>query len=123
MQYHEAELSILLTDNEEIRFLNRRYLNKDKPTNVLSFTQGQGIKNKKEPILGDVVISVEKAIEESKKVGMEPLNYLVFLLIHGILHLAGYNHEDSSDRKKSRIMMHKQRYLMKKIQDLLNTRC
>ncbi len=122
MQYHEVELSILLTDNEEIRLLNLKYLHKDKPTNVISFSQGEELKNKngKKTILGDVVISVERAIEEARKAGMEPLRYIIFLLIHGILHLVGFDHGGSSNRRKSRKMMYMQKMLMKRIEDLLN---
>ncbi len=115
-------MSVLLTDNEEIRLLNFKYLHKDKPTNVISFSQGEELKNKngRKPILGDVVISVERAIKEARMAGIEPLRYIIFLLIHGILHLAGFDHGGSSNRRKSRKMMHMQKTLMKRIEDLLN---
>jgi rRNA maturation RNase YbeY len=93
---HEKELSILFTDNDGIARLNERYLGRKGPTNVLAFPMSGG----PEPVvetgmLGDVVISVDKAVAESKDFG-ETLDYTVDrLIIHGILHLLGYDHETS----------------------------
>jgi probable rRNA maturation factor len=78
----DAELSVVLTDNEGIRRLNKRYRGVDRPTDVLSFPQNST------SILGDVVISVEKAKGSTGGLYGE----LKRLLIHGILHLIGYDH-------------------------------
>jgi len=93
---HEKELSLLFTDNERIARLNDRYLGRKGPTNVLAFPMSGG----PEPgvdsgMLGDVVVSVDTAISESTDLD-EPLEHTIDrLIIHGILHLLGYDHEKS----------------------------
>lgn len=93
----EARLSILLVDDEEIRGLNRTWLGKDRPTNVISFAmqegEGAGVQA---DLLGDVVISVETAARDAAEAGVAVENELYFLLLHGILHLLGYDHERGS---------------------------
>ncbi|HVN71347.1 MAG TPA: rRNA maturation RNase YbeY [Desulfomonilia bacterium] len=88
----DVELCVVLTDNADIQNLNREYLGHDKPTNVISFPQqeGEGLEGSH---LGDVVISVEKAAQEANDAGMETLERLKQLLVHGICHLCGYDHE------------------------------
>jgi rRNA maturation RNase YbeY len=107
----EAELSILFTDDKEISSLNKRYLEKNGPTNVLAFPISGGPPPEPETgMLGDVVISVDRAISESKTEG-EPLEETIFrLLIHGILHLLHYDHEQSHE--DSDLMEEKQRRLL-----------
>jgi rRNA maturation RNase YbeY len=96
LDFHEGELSVLFTDDKRIGELNQRYLKRQGPTNVLAFPMLSG--SSPHPLsgmLGDVVISVDTAISESQELG-EPLQRTVDrLLIHGILHLLGYDHEDS----------------------------
>ena len=91
------ELSILFVTDDEIHKLNLKYRKKDKPTDVLSFPM---VKNESELIaprlqLGDIVISAETALRdaERKKISLE--EELKFLLIHGFLHLLGFDHEIS----------------------------
>jgi len=93
---HEKELSILFTDNERIARLNDRYLGRKGPTNVLAFPMSGGPEPGVESgMLGDVVISVDTAINESEDLD-EPLEHTIDrLIIHGILHLLGYDHEKS----------------------------
>jgi probable rRNA maturation factor len=97
----EAELSVALVNNGEIQKLNTKYRQKNYPTDVLSFPAANGL-----PIgvrlLGDVVISVEKAEEQAKQRGRTLNEEMVTLLIHGVLHLLGYDHERSA--KDARIM-------------------
>lgn len=91
----EVELSVVLVDDRYIRQLNKQYLGRDKPTNVISFPQqeGEGLSGRH---LGDIVISVERAEDEACAAEM-PFNERVMqLLVHGICHLCGYNHEDVS---------------------------
>ena len=88
----DFELSIFFTDNETIRNLNSKYRKIDKATNVLSFSMREGEKFPFQNILGDVVISLEKAEEEAKKENLKIKDKIVILLIHGILHLLGYDH-------------------------------
>lgn len=96
MDCHDKELSILLTDDEQIARLNERYLGRKGPTNVLAFPMSGWLTPKIESsMLGDVVISVETARREANELG-EPLGYTIDrLLIHGLLHLLGYDHEGS----------------------------
>ncbi len=95
---NEVELSILFTDDKEISILNKRYLERNGPTNVLAFPISGGPPPDPETgMLGDVVISVDRAISESKTEG-ETLEETIFrLLIHGILHLLRYDHEKSPE--------------------------
>lgn len=96
MGFHDRELSVLLTDDRRIADLNNRYLGRKGPTNVLAFPMEEG--GEAEPnsrMLGDVVVSVETALAESRA-AKEPLERTVDrLLIHGILHLLHYDHERS----------------------------
>ncbi|MFC1533408.1 rRNA maturation RNase YbeY [Thermodesulfobacteriota bacterium] len=94
---NKSELSILFTDDTHITGLNRRYLGRDAPTNVLAFSMSSDSTSDPDSgMLGDVVISVDTAIRESDETG-EPLNETIYrLLIHGILHLLNYDHERSS---------------------------
>lgn len=95
LQIGEAELSIALVGNAEIQELNVRFRQKDAPTDVLSFPMGEssppGLR-----MLGDVVISVEKALAQANQRRRTLHEELVTLLIHGILHLLGYDHERSA---------------------------
>jgi len=94
LKENQSELSLALVGNREIRKLNSQYRNKNEPTDVLSFPlEGDLPKGKK--LLGDVVISVEQAEKQARE-GMKTLEKeLEILLIHGILHLLGYDHEVS----------------------------
>ena len=91
---HDKELSILLTDDRHIAALNRAYLDRKGPTNVLAFPMAGGEDPEVvTPMMGDVVISLETALKEAGAV-RESLDRTVDrLLIHGILHLLGYDHE------------------------------
>tara|TARA_Y100000739_G_scaffold59080_1_gene48588 strand:+ start:73 stop:522 length:450 start_codon:yes stop_codon:yes gene_type:complete len=88
---NEISISFLLTSNSEIKLLNQRYRNKNKPTNVLSFPMNEKIENKN--YLGDVVISCEKIIDESYEQNIKKYKYLSKMTIHGVLHLLGYKHD------------------------------
>jgi len=95
--HEDAELSILLTDNEGIRALNRRYLDRDRPTDVLSFPMWDFNSELRTPnselILGDVVISIEKAGKQAEELDVTMDEELSRLLVHGILHIFGFDHE------------------------------
>ncbi len=88
---NEISISFLLTSNSEIKLLNHKYRNKNKPTNVLSFPMNEQIENKN--YLGDVVIACEKIIDESSEQNMKKYKYLSKITIHGVLHLLGYKHD------------------------------
>ena len=95
MGCHESELSILLVDDDEITQLNREYLSRDYPTNVLVFAMREGKDRDLHPVLlGDVVISTETAQHEARQRDVTIEEEMALLLVHGILHLLGYEHED-----------------------------
>ena len=97
----QAELCLVLVGNAEIRKLNAQFRKKDYPTDVLSFPAGDELPEGAQ-LLGDVIISVEKAKEQAKARRRTLDEELVTLLIHGIVHLLGYDHERSP--KDARIM-------------------
>lgn len=92
--YPDAELSILIVDNAAIQDLNRDYLQRDRPTNVISFPMLEGVGGGLYPqLLGDVVVSAERAAADAARAEIPFEQELWFLLLHGILHLLGYDHE------------------------------
>jgi len=96
----DGELSILLTDDDQIAELNKRYLNREGPTNVLAFPMTEGAAEGSaecEGVLGDIVISVDTARREAQTCGETAAETLFRLLIHGLLHLLGYDHERSPE--------------------------
>ena len=105
------ELAILLVSDSAIRRLNKKYRHKDKPTDVLSFPMQDQRVVMKPPvsILGDIVISVPTAKRDAKKKGISFEEELKFLLIHGFLHLLGYDHE-ISDREERRMKRKEKEY-------------
>ncbi len=89
-----AELSILLTDDEAISSLNERYLNKHGPTNVISFGQGEPFPDGANiDILGDIVVSVDTAGRQAATRGVSLTDEILILIVHGLLHLLGYIHD------------------------------
>ena len=96
---YDAELSVTLTDNKYIRNLNKQYRSKDKSTDVLSFPiydfrNGDTPIDDGEPVmLGDIVISIEKAKKQAAEIGNPFLVEIAFLTVHSVLHLLGYDHE------------------------------
>jgi probable rRNA maturation factor len=90
----ESELSVLFVDDEEILRLNCQYLQRNATTNVISFPMLEGEFSEITPaLLGDVVISVDTALKEAQEAGISLEDRLKQLLVHGILHLLGYDHE------------------------------
>ena len=108
-------VSVFLTNNEEIKKINLKYRKINKPTNVLSFPQ-----NEKRMIshlenylvLGDIVISLEKIMSEANDQKKNFFDHLLFIIIHGALHLYGFDH---SNEKESLVMEAKEKDIMKKI--------
>ena len=110
----ECELSLLLTDDAEIRRLNKTYRNLDQATDVLSFPQDEEAVNEKgETLLGDVVISVETAARQAEEHHLSFNEELILLAIHGILHLLGYDHERSP--QDARVMKDKTRMIFESL--------
>jgi len=97
----KKELSILFTDDGHITELNRTYRGKDSPTNVLAFPMtGDSSDDVESGMLGDIVISMDTAARESAATGESPADTVYRLLIHGLLHLLGYDHETSKKDEK-----------------------
>ncbi len=124
---YEAEVNVVLTGNEEIREINRRFRQVDKPTDVLSFPAleygtpsdfGQVEEDfadcfnpeSGELMLGDVMISVDKVLEQAEKYGHSPARELAFLTAHSMLHLCGYDHMEEEERLR---MERKQEEILK----------
>ena len=106
----EAELSLLFVNDLQIQTLNRRYLRRDKPTNVLAFPMRKGEFPTLHPhLLGDLVISVQTAKRQSNRFGLDEMGMIILLMVHGVLHLIGYEHEGS--KKGAREMALKQKEL------------
>ena len=101
MGCHDKELSILFTDDEHMAALNRQYRGREGPTDVLSFSMMEDPDGKASPpvfesiMLGDVVVSVDTALREAKDLEESFEGTVDRLMIHGILHLLGYDHERS----------------------------
>ncbi|MBF0226538.1 MAG: rRNA maturation RNase YbeY [Desulfobacterales bacterium] len=100
LECNNSELSIVFVDDEEIQNLNEKYLNRNRPTNVISFPMQEGEFSGVNPdILGDVVISVDTAEKEANEIDVSLEDRLTELLLHGILHLVGYDHENNDEKE------------------------
>ena len=105
-----AEVSVLLTSDKEIQKLNAQYRHLDKATNVLSFPLP---KPKEGPwLLGDIVVAYETVVREAKEEHKSFKHHLAHMLIHGMLHLQGYDHIKLAEAKT---MERKERELLKKL--------
>ncbi|MBR1779665.1 MAG: rRNA maturation RNase YbeY [Clostridia bacterium] len=103
-----TDVSVTFVDNEKIRELNKKYRNIDSETDVLSFPSGENGEYSSNPdtgatILGDIIISLPKAVEQAKNQGSTMPQEVAFLTIHAMLHLLGYDHENTSDKIKMRV--------------------
>lgn len=97
------ELTLLLTDDTQIRQMNREYRQEDKPTDVLSFPAGPaspGMLPEEIPYLGDIAISLPYAARQAAEAGHDLAGELQLLAVHGVLHLLGYDH-DTAEAKES----------------------
>ncbi|MEI6305234.1 MAG: rRNA maturation RNase YbeY [Deltaproteobacteria bacterium] len=108
----DTELSVSIVGDRSIRRINRDYLERDCATNVISFSLREGEWGEISNALGDVVISADIAAREAEAGGINVLERLIFLLLHGILHLCGYDHERSGE-VKAREMEQKERDLFR----------
>lgn len=99
-----AEISVRLTDDDEVHALNRQYRDKDKPTNVLSFPMVQddlieGLDNSDdgEVLLGDIVLALGVCAREAAEKGVTTAQHATHLIVHGTLHLLGYDHMEDQE--------------------------
>ena len=111
----DKEISISFVDDKNIKQLNKQYLGKDKSTNVLSFSLQEGEQGDINPqILGDIIVSVETAKRDALYGKLTIAQEIDFLIIHGILHLLGYNHENTT-KKETNKMQQKEKDLFNAI--------
>jgi probable rRNA maturation factor len=120
----EYNIDVMIVDNEKIREINSEYRDIDKPTDVLSFpivdmydgeiksSLGDIDKDEGAIILGDIIISIEKAMEQALEYGHSLEREMIFLLTHGVYHLLGYDHDNEEREKK---MLEKQNTVLNKM--------
>lgn len=104
--YQNSEVSITLVDDDEIRKINRKYRKINKPTNVLSFELSDPF------LLGDIFISLDTVRAQAKEVGISFDAHVAHMVVHGVLHLLGYDHIDDDDAE---IMENKETKILKKL--------
>jgi probable rRNA maturation factor len=90
----EGSISFLLTNDAEMQTLNKKYKSKDKPTNVLSFPQNE------KGLVGDVIIALETVQAEAHEQEKSFYDHFCHMVVHGVLHLKGYDHEKSKKAQK-----------------------
>jgi len=112
----DKEISINFVDDTKIKQLNKQYLGKDKATNVLSFSLRENEYGNINPqVLGDIIISVETAQKDAVYGNLTVEQEIDFLIIHGLLHLLGYDHENTTKKETSK--------MRKKEKELFNIAC
>lgn len=116
------EVSIVIATDKMIHELNKHYRGVDSATDVLAFAMQEGEYGYINPdLLGDVVISIESAQRQAREAGHTLAQELAILLIHGLLHLVGFEHKE---KEKARLMEEKSREIWQQIQlDLVNNAC
>jgi probable rRNA maturation factor len=95
-----ASAAVALSSNSTVRRLNAAYRGKDNPTNVLSFPAPAGMAADGPRALGDVVLALETLLDEAAAAGIPPAHHFQHLLIHGLLHLSGYDHEADAEAER-----------------------
>lgn len=115
MDSPDGELSILIVNDSQIELLNRKYLDRHGPTNVIAFPmRTDQFPNIQPNLIGDVVISIETAAKEAVIAGISIERRFFQLLVHGVLHLFGYHHEGTEQEAK--IMEQKSEDVLKLIE-------
>lgn len=126
---YESEVNLILTDNEEIHKINKEYRNIDAPTDVLSFPMidyevagdfslvEQSQEDYFNPetgelVLGDIIVSIDKVLEQAKNYNHSVMREFAFLIAHSMLHLCGYDHMEPEE---ARTMEAKQREILEKL--------
>jgi probable rRNA maturation factor len=92
-----SEVSLLFTDDAAIRRLNAQWRDKDRPTNVLSFPGSDPQGDVYGPLLGDIVIARETVLREADDMGIEVADHISHLIVHGLLHLFDYDHQENDE--------------------------
>ena len=97
MGFQNKDLSILFIDNKKIKTMNDKFFGRNNPTNVISFSYMDGLPDE---VLGDIIISVERAEEEARSSGTYLYERLFALIVHGLAHIMGYDHEKGEREKR-----------------------
>lgn len=101
LELGDVEVSVVLCDDAFIHPLNRDYRGKDRPTDVLSFAQREGeFADPDDPMLGDIIVSLDRAKDQAMSRHHPLSQELALLLVHGLLHLLGYDHIDDDDAEE-----------------------
>jgi probable rRNA maturation factor len=117
LDFPEGELSVLLVDDTQIAQFNQTYLNRKGPTNVIAFPMREGLHADINPqLIGDVVISMDTCAKEAREADLSIDRRFNQLLIHGILHLFGYDHIHSSE--EARVMDAKSDELLARVEKI-----
>ena len=113
MEAEKSEVNIIFVGLEEIHEINKTYRNVDRPTDVISFAleDTEDVTVYEERVLGDIYICLDKVHEQAKEYGHTEIREMAFLIVHGLLHLLGYDHQTESDAK---IMFAKQEEVLEK---------
>lgn len=113
LEYKEAQVSILFCEDSYIQKLNREYRRVNAPTDVLAFSMHEGPFSRVHPeVLGDVVISLETASRQAKRYRHSLNKEIALLVVHGILHLLGYDHLKKDDKE---LMRRKEKEILKSL--------
>jgi len=112
LRLQDRDLSILFTDNKGIARFNKRCFGKDSPTNVISFSYLDGFQNE---VLGDLIISTEKAREEAENSGVPFYERLLSLVVHGLVHILGFDHVKGG--REARRMKYRERKLVRYLRE------
>jgi probable rRNA maturation factor len=105
--FQNKDLSVLFVDDKKITILNKKFFGKNHPTNVISFSYMDGLPGE---VLGDIIISLERAEEEARTSGTYFYERFFALLVHGLTHIIGYDHVKG--KKESRKMRYREKKLM-----------
>lgn len=92
-----AGLTVLLTDNAALQSLNAQFRDQDKPTNVLSFPASEPGETPLDGHYGDIAVALETVLAEALQAKISPLHHLAHMVVHGVLHLAGYDHQQDDE--------------------------
>ena len=103
LESEASEISLTFVDDAGITEINRQYLGRNYPTNVIAFSMNEGEFGDVNPnILGDIIISTETALRDAEAGGLSLEDELDYLIIHGVLHLLGYDHELPGETEEMR---------------------
>ncbi len=112
LKLEDSYFSVIIVSDEEIHEINHNYRGIDRPTDVISFALEDDESSKMDVrVLGDIFISIDRAIDQSREYGHSLKRELSFLLVHGLLHLLGYDHMDEADEQE---MFNKQKEILDK---------